>query len=55
LGLKEYPLSAEKAAELTRNMYQIEIMLPESLHHKKIRLNMDDSQKKLIEIIDEFF
>lgn len=55
LYLEKYPLSVEKAAELTHNMYQIEIVLPESLHHKNILLKMDDNQKRLIEIIDKSF
>lgn len=55
LRIEAYPLSVEKAAELTHNMYQMEIMLPESLHQKNIPLKMDGDQKKLIEIIDKFF
>jgi transposase len=55
LKIEKYPLSVEKAAELTHNMYQIEITLPESLHTKKITLKMDDNQKHLIQIIDKFF
>ena len=55
LKLEKYDLSVEKAAELTRNMYQIEIVLPESLHTKKILLKMDENQKRLIKIINDFF
>jgi transposase len=55
LKIEKYPLSVEKAAELTHNMYLIEITLPESLHTKKITLKMDDNQKHLIQIIDKFF
>lgn len=55
LKLEKYPLSVEKAAELTHNMYQIEITLPESLHSKKIILKMDEKQKHLIQIIEKFF
>jgi len=55
LHIEKYPLSVEKAAELTHNMYQIEIILPESLHSKKILLKMDENQKQLIQIIDKFF
>jgi transposase len=55
LKIEKYPLSVEKAAELTHNMYQIEITLPESLHTKKLTLKMDDNQKHLIQIIDKFF
>jgi transposase len=55
LKIEKYPLSVEKAAELTHNMYQMEIILPESLHSKIIILKMDDNQKHLIQIIDKFF
>lgn len=55
LKLEKHPLSVEKAAELTHNMYQIEITLPESLHSKKIILKMDENQKHLIQIIEKFF
>lgn len=55
LKIEKYPLSVEKAAELTHNMYQIEIRLPESLHTKNIILKMDENQKQLIEIIDKFY
>ena len=54
LKLEKYPLSVEKAAELTHNMYQIEIRLPESLHTKNIILKMDENQKQLIQIINKF-
>lgn len=55
LKIEKYPLSVEKAAELTHNMYQIEIVLPESLHTKKIILKMDENQTQLIKIINKFF
>lgn len=55
LKIEKYPLSIEKAAELTHNMYQIQIVLPESLHPKNILLKMDENQKQLIEIIDKFY
>lgn len=55
LKIEKYPLSVEKAAELTHNMYQMEITLPESLHSKKIILKMDEDQKHLIKIIHKFF
>lgn len=55
LKIEKYPLSIEKAAELTHNMYQIEITLPESLHTTKILLKMDDNQRNLIQIINKFF
>lgn len=55
LKIEKYPLSVEKAAELTHNMYQMEITLPQSLHCSKVLLKMDDNQKQLIRIIDKFF
>ena len=48
-------ISLEKAAEITHNMYQIEITLPESLHYKKVLLKMDENQSQLIQIIDKYF
>jgi transposase len=55
LKIEKYPLSVEKAAELTHNMYQIEIILPESLHTTKVLLKMDENQRQLIQIIDKYF
>lgn len=55
--LKEenYRLSVEKASEITHNMYQMEITLPESRHSKKILLKMDKYQTELIRIINNKF
>ena len=55
--LKEanFELSVEKAAEITHNMYQLEITLPQSRHSKTILLKMDKNQSKLIQIIDQNF
>jgi transposase len=55
LKLEKYPLSVEKAAELTHNMYQMEITLPESLHVTKVLLKMDENQVQLIQIINKFY
>lgn len=55
LKIEKYQLSVEKAAEITHNMYQIEITLPESLHYKKVILKMDEYQSQLIQIIDKYF
>jgi transposase len=44
-------LSVKRAAELTHNMYQINITLPESCHKKSILLKMDDEQSDLYQII----
>lgn len=49
------PISLVKAAELTHTMYQLNIMLPESNHHKKILLKMDEDQYRLKNIIDKYF
>ncbi len=56
-ALKEekYSLSVEKAAEITHNMYEIEITLPESRHAKKILLKMDKDQAELIRIVNKKF
>lgn len=55
LKIEKYQLSVEKAAEITHNMYQMEITLPESLHSKKVLLKMDENQSQLIQIIDKYF
>ena len=55
LKIEKYPLSVEKATELTHNMYQMEIMLPESLHCTKVLLKMDENQNQLIKIIHKYF
>lgn len=52
---EKYKLSVEKATELTHNMYQMEITLPESRHIKKIILKMDDDQAELARIIHKKF
>lgn len=44
-------LSLKRAADLTHNMYQINVVLPESRHHKSILLQMDEEQSHLYEII----
>jgi transposase len=56
-ALKEekYRLSVEKASELTHNMYQMEITLPESRHTKNIILKMDDDQAELVRIVNKNF
>lgn len=50
-----YPLSVEKAAEITRNMYQIEVILPQSKHIRNITLKMDEWQTQLIQIVAKYF
>jgi len=45
------PFSAKRAAELTKNMYQISITLPESKQSKNILLKTDSEQQKLMQIL----
>ena len=52
LKKEQYPLSLEKATEITRNMYQVDILLPESKQNKSILLKMDQLQTELIQIIN---
>lgn len=44
-------ISLKRAAELTHNIYQLNIVLPESQHHKSILLKMDYEQSVLYSII----
>ena len=48
-------ISAERAKELTQNMYQITYTLPESKHTKSKLLKMDNEQKELFDIISKYF
>lgn len=52
---EKYRLSVEKASELTHNMYQMEITLPESRHTKNIILKMDEDQAELVRIVNKIF
>jgi transposase len=52
---EKYRLSVEKAAELTHNMYQMEITLPESRHTKNVILKMDENQAELLRIVNKNF
>jgi transposase len=45
------PFSVRRAAELTHNIYEIEIILPDSKIERKIFLNMDEEQKILYNIL----
>ena len=49
------PLSVKRAAELTHNMYQLNIVLPESRHSKSILLKMDQEQTDIYKIILKYF
>ncbi|MBK8516007.1 MAG: transposase [Saprospiraceae bacterium] len=55
LQKEKYRLSVEKASEITHNMYQMEITLPESRHSKNILLKMDKDQAELVRIINKYF
>ena len=48
-------LSVKRAAELTHNMYQINVLLPESKHMKSILLRMSQEQGDLYQIILKYF
>ena len=52
---EKYRLSVEKASEITHNMYQMEITLPESRHSKNILLKMDEDQAELVRIVTKKF
>lgn len=47
----EAPFSVQKAKDIIRNMYQIEIELPNSKHKEKVLLNMDEEQQLLLQIV----
>jgi transposase len=47
----EAPFSVKTARDIIRNMFQIEIELPNSKHKEKILLNMDEEQQLLLQII----
>lgn len=48
-------LSVKRAAEITHNMYQINVTLPESKHMKSILLKMSQEQGDLYQIILKYF
>jgi len=47
------PFSVKKAVELTHNIYELNITLPQSKAEKKILLKLNDEQKILISIIEK--
>ena len=47
--------SVTKAAELTQNMYQLSVILPESNKKQNILLKMDNQQNQLIKIMAKNF
>ena len=48
-------ISLKQAAELTHNIYQLNVTLPESKQTRKILLKLDQNQTQLKKIIDENF
>jgi len=48
-------ISVNRAAELTHNIYRINVVLPESNHQKSILMQMDDEQSELYRIILKYF
>ena len=55
LQVENSSLSVNRAAELTHNMYQLNITLPESKHQETILLQMDQEQANLYQIILKYF
>ena len=55
LKIEKFELSVEKAAEITHNIYQLKIVLPQSLQTKIVNLKMDEQQKQLMDIIAKNF
>jgi len=47
--------SVKKASLMTRNMYQVKFLLPESLREITKTLKMDENQNKLIEVVNKYF
>jgi transposase len=47
-------ISVKQAEELTHNMYQLTIKLPESLHRKDILLKMDEKQARLLHLVNKY-
>jgi len=55
LKLSAAGFSVKKASEMTQNMYQIKYVLPKSLREVTKTLKMDDNQRKLTKIINQYF
>ena len=52
---EKFQLSIEKATEITNNIYQMQITLPESRKSKNILLKTDQNQSILLKIIEKYF
>lgn len=48
-------ISLKQAADLTHNMYELNVTLPESKQTRKILLKLDENQTQLKKIVDENF
>lgn len=55
LKIEKSNISVKRAADLTHNMYQLNVVLPESKHMKSILLNMSNEQYELYSIILKYF
>lgn len=55
LAKERSSISLKRAADLTHNIYQLKVVLPESLHEKKILLAMEEEQANLYQIILKYF
>ena len=55
LTIEKFELSVEKATEITHNIYQMEITLPESRNNKNVLLKTDINQPELLRIIAKYF
>ena len=55
LKLSNSEISVRNAYELTQNIYEIEIILPESKIIKKIMLKLSDKQLEILKIVNKFF
>jgi len=51
LKIKKVAFSANRAVELTKNMYQIRVFLPESKTYTTVPLKPTDEQQELISAI----
>lgn len=55
LKLENSEISIRKAAELTQNIYQIDIELPHSRRTSSILLKMDEQQEEILDIVRKHF
>lgn len=55
LNKEKASISPIRASELTRNMYALQIMLPDTKCYERILLKMDEEQKLLYDIINHNF